>query len=127
MSTVADLPTDPDALVRSFCDAWSRRDLDELMTYFADDAVYHNIPLEPAVGVAAIREFIAGFLAMATSMEFTVHRQIAAGPLVMNERTDTIVMGDNTVALPVAGAFEVVDGRIAAWRDYFDMGQFSGG
>jgi limonene-1,2-epoxide hydrolase len=25
------------------------------------------------------------------------------------------------VALPVMGVFEVHDGRIAAWRDYFDM------
>jgi limonene-1,2-epoxide hydrolase len=23
--------------------------------------------------------------------------------------------------LPVTGVFEVVDGRIVAWRDYFDM------
>jgi limonene-1,2-epoxide hydrolase len=28
------------------------------------------------------------------------------------------------VALPVSGTFEVRDGRIVAWRDYFDMNQF---
>ena len=27
----------------------------------------------------------------------------------------------NTVELPVTGVFEVVDGKITAWRDYFDM------
>ena len=32
---------------------------------------------------------------------------------------------DRTIALPVAGFFEVHDGKITAWRDYFDMGQFT--
>jgi len=27
----------------------------------------------------------------------------------------------------VAGVFEVADGRIKAWRDYFDMAAFLGG
>jgi limonene-1,2-epoxide hydrolase len=123
---MAELPTDPDALVRSFCAAWKRLDVDEVMGYFTDDAVYHNIPLEPAEGRDAIRGVIEMFAGMSSGIDFAIHRQIAAGNLVMNERTDTIVMGDKTVALPVMGAFEIVDGRIAAWRDYFDMAQFTG-
>jgi limonene-1,2-epoxide hydrolase len=27
--------------------------------------------------------------------------------------------------LPVAGVFEVRDGKIAAWRDYFDLATFT--
>ena len=122
-----DLPTDPDALVRSFCDAWARRDIDEIMGYFGDDPVYHNIPMAPSVGRDAVREFIAGFLGMASDMDFVIHRQVASGNVVFNERTDTMTLGDNTVALPVAGVFEITDGRISAWRDYFDMGQFANG
>ena len=122
---MTDLPTDPDKLVRSFCDAWSRRDVDELMTYFADDATYHNIPLEPAVGHEAIRTFLEMYLGMTSSIDFDVHHQLTAGNVVMNERTDNMVMGDKSIALPVAGVFEVADGKIAAWRDYFDLGQFT--
>ena len=29
-----------------------------------------------------------------------------------------------TIELPVMGTFEIVDGKIAAWRDYFDLNQF---
>ena len=29
-----------------------------------------------------------------------------------------------TIELPVMGTFEGVDGKIAAWRDYFDLNQF---
>ena len=42
-------------IVRRFCDAWSDLDLDALMAFFTDDAVYHNIPIAPVAGRAAIR------------------------------------------------------------------------
>ena len=123
---MAELPTDPDALVRTFCAAFGRLEVDELLDFFAEEAVYHNIPLEPAVGRDAIRAVIEMFVGMASEMSFEIHRQVAADGLVLNERTDTMVIGEKTMALPVAGAFEIVDGKIAAWRDYFDMGQFTG-
>jgi limonene-1,2-epoxide hydrolase len=42
----------------------------------------------------------------------------------MNERIDRFVMNGKPVALPVSGVFEVVDGKISFWRDYFDKGMF---
>jgi limonene-1,2-epoxide hydrolase len=123
---MAEIPKDPDALVTQFCEAWPRMDADELASYFTDDGVYHNIPMAPAVGRAAVRELLTGLGAMIGAIRFEVHRQVANGPVVMNERTDHITMGDRVVALPVVGVFEIEDGRIKAWRDYFDMAQFSG-
>src|SRR5437870_5618694 len=38
---------DPESVVRDFCAAWSRRNVDELLGYFTADAVYHNMPVEP--------------------------------------------------------------------------------
>jgi limonene-1,2-epoxide hydrolase len=40
---------------------------------------------------------------------------------VLTERLDKFVLGGKTVELPVAGVFELKDGKITAWRDYFDM------
>lgn len=111
-----------DELVTEFCKKWAKPDPDELAGYFTDDGIYHNIPLEPAQGREAIKEFIAGFLAAFDGIDFHVHRQVSDGPLVMNERTDVMRRKDGSeISLPVMGVFEVVDGRIAAWRDYFDM------
>jgi limonene-1,2-epoxide hydrolase len=45
----------------------------------------------------------------------------ADGDVVLTERIDTFEMGGKDVVLPVMGVFEVRDGKIAAWRDYFDM------
>jgi limonene-1,2-epoxide hydrolase len=73
-------------------------------------------------GREAIKVFIAGFTAAFDGIDFQVHRQVSDGNLVMNERTDVMRRKDGgDIPLPVMGTFEVVDGKIAAWRDYFDM------
>jgi limonene-1,2-epoxide hydrolase len=120
------MATDPNELVTKFCAAWERMDADELASYFTDDGVYHNSPMAPAVGRDAIREYLAGMKQMMSAIRFEVHRQIAQGDVVMNERTDHITMGDREIPLPVVGVFEISGDKIRAWRDYFDMGQFSG-
>ena len=122
------MTTDPDTVVTEFCKLWSAPDIDEIVGWFTDDAVYHNIPMQPAEGRAAIKEFIAGFLAAADGIDFMVHRQLAHGDLVMNERIDVMrLKNGREIALPVMGAFEVRDGRIAAWRDYFDLATVTAG
>ena len=103
-----DLPTDPDALVRQFCDAWADSKPDELAEYFADDAVYHNVPMDPVEGKETIQQVLAGFFAApGMSIRFETHNQVASGAMVMNERTDHITTDGRTVALPVCGVFEI--------------------
>ena len=114
----------PIELVRRFCAAWSDGNLDALMAYFADDATYHNIPLDPVAGRDTIRATIEGFTAGVDKVEFRVHHIVADGGVVLTERTDVFVAGDRTIELPVMGTFEVADGKIVAWRDYFDLNQF---
>ena len=120
----------PLELVRRFCDAWSDGDLDAIVAYFTDDAIYHNIPVDPVTGKDAIKATIAGFTGGVDKIEFRVHHIVAdraAGEectVVLTERTDVFVAGDKTIELPVMGTFEVANGKIAAWRDYFDMNQF---
>lgn len=111
----------PEQVVKDFCAAWSRLDIDELMTYFTEDAVYHNMPMDPAVGHDAIRAVMSFFVPMSQEITFEMIHIAATGNVVHTERVDRFVMGANNVVLPVAGVFEIRDGKIAAWRDYFDM------
>lgn len=111
----------PDALISEFCAKWDHGDADELAEYFTDDATYHNIPLQPITGKEAIRDFLRGFLDTFGGIDFHVRHQVCSGTIVLNERVDTFTVNGKTIALPVAGVFEVVNGRIHAWRDYFDM------
>ncbi|NND69882.1 MAG: SnoaL-like domain-containing protein [Halioglobus sp.] len=114
-------------IIDSFMAAWNAMDVDAVMDHFTEDAAYANIPMGPPhVGKEAIRAFIDGFMATTTGIDFIVHRQVDDGSgVVMNERTDKLVMDGRTVELPVMGVFELSDGKIAGWRDYFDMGAFT--
>lgn len=118
-------------VVREFCEAFGRGDAQALRPYFTDDVVYHNIPMEPAVGIDAAIDMLAGFLAMADKVEIRMTHLAANGDVVLTERVDEFTLGQTVAPLPVMGVFEITDGRISAWRDYFDMAQvtamFTGG
>jgi limonene-1,2-epoxide hydrolase len=113
--------TDNIDLVRAFCEAFSRRDTDELLGFFTDDAVYHNMPMPPVRGKEAIRSVLDMFLKPAESVEFIVLHAASEGAAVLTERLDRFGIGGKKVELPVCGVFEIEGGKIAAWRDYFDM------
>ncbi len=116
----------PESVVRDFCRAVERRDVDALLAFFTDDAVYHNIPLAPLTGRDAIAGTLAQFITPASHVEFEITALATTGATVLTERVDRFVIGDKRVELPVMGAFEVSpEGTIRAWRDYFDMQQFS--
>ena len=120
----------PIELVRRFCAAWSENlGTTELAAFFTDDAVYHNIPMKPVTGRDAIANAIASFIRPGApgieSIEFRVMNIAAEGPVVMTERVDVFKLPGKSFELPVMGVFEVNDDKIKAWRDYFDMGQFT--
>ncbi len=111
-------------LIRQFCAAWSRLDAREIASFFTDDGVYHNMPVGPMQGRDAIERFIAGFAADWTYTEWQILNLACAGDVVIAERIDHTRAGERVVDLPCCGVFEIRDGRIAAWRDYFDLGVY---
>jgi limonene-1,2-epoxide hydrolase len=113
--------SEAETVVRDFCAAWPRKNIEELLGFFTADAVYHNIPVDPLHGIAAIRETLNAFVTPAEHIEFEMLAIASAGETVFTERIDRFKIMGKTVALPVAGVFEVRHGKIAAWRDYFDM------
>jgi limonene-1,2-epoxide hydrolase len=108
--------------------AWTRLNLDEIMSHFDENGVWDNVPMNnPAKGKAAVREMTAGFLKDTASFEAKILKSVHEGNLVINERVDTIRMKNGkTAAVPVAGVFELNDaGKVTSWRDYFDIATFT--
>jgi len=99
-------------------------DLEGALALCTDDLEYDNVPMPTLLGIEAARGFLAAMFGEGVRTEWTVHRQVAAGDTVLNERTDEFWFGDIHIALPVAGVFVVRDGKIALWRDYFDLRTF---
>lgn len=115
---------DPETVVRNFCAAFERQDAQELLGYFAEDAVYHNIPFEPAVGREAIAVMLNMFITEGSEGRFELKHIAVNGHVVLTERIDYVEMGGKKATLPVMGTFEVNDdGKLTAWRDYFDVAQ----
>ena len=113
-----------------FCAAWGDNlAAADLAAFFTDDAVYHNIPLAPVTDREAIAKTIASFIRPGAPgierIEFHVRNIAVNGPVVMTERVDVFTLPHKTFELQVLGAFEVSDGKIKAWRDYFDQNQFA--
>jgi limonene-1,2-epoxide hydrolase len=112
-------------IIREFVAAWSRLDPKELAGYFAEDGVYHNMPMGPVGGRDNVEQLIRGFTASWTETTWEIVSMAAEGDLVFVERLDRTHAGEKTVDLPCLGVFEMQDGKIKVWRDYFDLGTYT--
>lgn len=108
-------------VVRSLVQAFNDRDVDAVIELFASDAVYHNMPMAPVEGTTAIRQVVESFVSPAEKIDWEILNLAQDGGVVLSERLDRFIMDGRTVDLPVMGAFEIRDGKIRAWRDYFDL------
>ncbi|MEO0439733.1 MAG: limonene-1,2-epoxide hydrolase family protein [Pseudomonadota bacterium] len=116
--------TDSKQLVLDFIDAWNRLDYDAIYAAMADDIFYHNIPMEPCKGIDAVRAFFDGSGMGSDGAEWIVHHIAADGDTVLTERTDKFRINGEWIAIRVMGTFEMENGKIAKWRDYFDLAEF---
>jgi len=114
----------PEAVVDAFIAAIERLDIDAAVALLHADVSYENMPMDPISGAEAVRATLAAFLGQATEVDWPVLRQIVDGNCVANERVDRFKIGEGWLELPVAGFFEVDDGLITLWRDYFDLASY---
>ena len=111
--------------VDAFLAAIEKKDVDAALELLDEEAVYDNVPIGVVVGRTAIRQTLEPFLSGASAVEWRVLRQVATGELVFNERIDRFEMEGRWVEIHVAGVWEVDDGLITLWRDYFDLAMFT--
>jgi limonene-1,2-epoxide hydrolase len=92
--------------------------------YCTEDCVWSNTGLPTQEGKAAMLAFNEAFRSVSGlgMIEIDILNIVAEGNVVLTERIDYLRTDDGTLiaALPVMGTFELRDGQIAAWRDYYD-------
>ena len=108
-----------EATVLAFVDAWNALDEERIYGLMADDIFYHNMPMRPVTGREAVRAHLAAW--PVDSCEWQVLNIASIGNVVLTERIDRFVRGADYIVVPVMGAFEVENGLIVKWRDYFDV------
>jgi limonene-1,2-epoxide hydrolase len=112
--------TDDAVVVENFLKALQNQDFETVERLLADDVVYQNVGLPTVRGSRRVVSMMRGMEGRA-SFEVVFHRNVSDGTSVLNERTDAISVGPLRIQFWVCGVFEVRDGRITLWRDYFDF------
>jgi limonene-1,2-epoxide hydrolase len=119
------MSTASEQVVVEFFKAFDRLDLEGALSYLTEDCVHDDKPVGVHRGKEEIRKFFAPQMKDLKSFRAELKETLSVGDLVMNERVDWIeLQGGKKAALPVMGAFEIKAGKIAVWRDYYDMSSF---
>ncbi len=108
-------------VVKMFMAAMEKMDFDNALQFVADDLVYINSPNTVSHGPAGVRATLEPFFAPIEENEFRILRTISEADRVVTERLDRHRIAQGWFELPVTGVFEVHDGKICYWREYFDM------
>jgi limonene-1,2-epoxide hydrolase len=114
--------TNPTEVVEAFLHAFVAMDFDTALSFIADDCEYTNIPMGTVTGPSGINEVLGPFFAPIHENEFIILRKADYGHIVFMERLDRHRLDHGWRELPVNSVFEVHDGLITVWRDYFDLG-----
>ena len=110
------------AIVTAMCDALTEGNMDKVLKFLSEQVFYHNLPFEPIVGRAAVKQFLDPFVDTPHGglQSISYLHTLADGNVVMNARDEVWRYKDVTVTLPVAGVFTIENGLIARWCDYWD-------
>jgi len=111
----------PTEVVETFLDAFAAMDFATALTFLSDDVEYTNIPLGTVRGHAGVRQVLEPFLAPIHENKFVISRRSASGPVLFLERLDRHRLDHGWRDLPVNSVFDVHDGKVTVWRDYFDL------
>jgi limonene-1,2-epoxide hydrolase len=111
----------PTHVVRRFFDLLQAGDVAAACDLLAEDVVYVNVSTPAIRGRARSRRVLELMLGLpGAGLEVYIHKMAVDGESVLAERTDALIFGPVRMQLWVWGRFDVVDGRIALWKDYFD-------
>ncbi len=95
-------------------------DFEAIIAAFAEDIVYHNMPMQPVRGSTAVRTYLRSAWRF-ESVDWQIVNIAANGNTVLTERVDNFVINGRDISLPIMGVFEIADDKIVQWRDYFDL------
>jgi limonene-1,2-epoxide hydrolase len=110
----------PTAIVERFLDRLRVADSDGAADLLAVDVEYENKGLPTIHGRERVRRLFEAMNRVGTGFEVYVHLISADGSSVLTERTDVLKWGRLRIQFWVCGRFDVRDGEIVVWRDYFD-------
>jgi len=111
----------PTQVVERFLFALQDKDFDLVQDLLDDNILYENVSVSRIRGRGKVVKLLRGLGGPHMGFEVKIHRSAVDGTSVLNERTDAVRFGRFRMQFWVCGVFEVREGRITLWRDYFDF------
>lgn len=111
----------PLEVVRDFLDLAAAKNFDAALKYIAPDCEYHNMPMDKVIGPDAVKAVLEPFFGPTIRNELIILREMVNDNMVFTERLDRHLTEHGWIELPVAGVWELRDGLITVWREYFDL------
>ena len=113
----------PAEVVRRFLDLLEAGDVAGATSLMAADVDYMNVSLPTIRGRERVRRALTRALAVrGAAFEAYIHTITTDDDTVLTERTDVLIVGPVRIQIWVCGRFDVRDGQIVLWKDYFDWG-----
>jgi limonene-1,2-epoxide hydrolase len=112
-------------VVERFLDLLRAGNIDGAVELLGVDVDYINVGLPTVRGRERVRRIFGVLGRTGGAFDVYVHAISADGPTVLTERTDVLKLGRISVQVWVCGRFDVRDGQIVLWRDYFDYVAFA--
>ena len=118
--------TDSATIVRAFFAALEDRSVKQALELTDDRIVWRNTSL-PTVRGKLVGRLLRGMDKDWMGFRADFHHIAAYGDVVLTERTDYLRIGPLEIDFWVCGTFELKNGRIVLWHDYFSWGNVLGG
>lgn len=112
--------------IRRLMQATADKDDETFLGFLTDDIVYHyHVGSRPLVGKDWVRRFLDKYREITRDVKWRIDRYAETENELFVEGYEEYLdtRTNEIVAHPYMGIFEFRDGKICAWRDYFEMNQ----
>lgn len=118
-------------IVRAYIAAVATKDMTNATPFLHEDVVFDNVPQKGAArltnGPAAVGKRLQSLLNVCEKVEWEILCQIEQNNTVFNERVDRfwfkagMFPKSDLLEWPVCTHWEIQDGKIILWRDYYEL------
>ena len=112
--------------VMTMLEKWHALDLEGAVNMFTEDGVFHSMMREPYKGRDVLRDFMGKLFGGMSELTLEIRSEGVSGNTVILERFDSWVYNGKPGSIPVVGVYDVEDGKIKEWREYYDYAALMG-
>ena len=107
-------------VVMAMVEKWHELDVEGALDMFTEDGAFHSMMRRPHKGREALRKFMGDLFSNLSELDLEIRSEAVTGNTVILERVDSWVYNERPGSIPVVGVFDVENGKVKEWREYYD-------